>query len=220
MKSLLPPVALLGLTLVAATAPRAAAVEVRVTVAGTVDFNQIQGNQANVAGGDPVTMSFSVDSDSFVDSPNFPVRGYALDPASFQLSVGGNPIPFADPQPFGPAYFVLRDNDPAVDGFFLSRNIDVPQPVSVNIPGLTQVHELNFSRTFNDGAPLPSLDILDALGTYGTENLSVFDWSVGLFGNAGGSYNYESITLAAVPEPASLGFVGVAGLALLRRRRA
>jgi hypothetical protein len=75
------------------------------------------------------------------------------------MTVGGNPVTLDNPQPFGPAYFVLRNNDPAVDGFLLSRNVDFPQPVSVHIPGLSPTHELDFLRTFNDGTPLPSLDL-------------------------------------------------------------
>jgi hypothetical protein len=134
------------------------------------------------------------------------------------MDVGGVPVPIVDPQPFGPAYFVLRNNDPAVDGFLVSRNIDVPQPIQVTIPGLAPVHDLNFLRTFNDGTPLPSLDILDALGTYGLENLSVYAWNIGRFGNNGAEYVYQSITIT--PEPGTLMLLGGMGvLALARRRR-
>ena len=205
---------------VAAVASSASAVGVRVTVTGDVEFNQIQGNQAGVTAGDPVRMSFTVDSDDFLDSPDFPTRGYAVDLPSFELTVGGNPIVIADPQPFGPAYFVLRDDDPVADGFLLSRNLDLPQPVTVNIPGLNPDHELNFLATYGDGDALASLDILDAVGTYNLAGISVFGWDVGRFGNAGALYNYESLTIAVVPEPASAALLATAGLAgLLRRRR-
>ncbi|MGE3180213.1 MAG: PEP-CTERM sorting domain-containing protein [Phycisphaerae bacterium] len=193
------------------------AVEVRVEVLGDVGFNVIQGGMAGVQAGDPVSMSFSIDSDSFVNSPNFPTRGYDIDLSSWAMTVGGVNVPITDPQPFGTPYFILRDNDPAVDGFFISRNIDVPQPITVNIPGLTPNHDLDFIRTFNDGTPLASLDILDAVGTYGLENLSVFGWTIGRFGNAGAEYNYNSISITVVPEPASLMLLGVAALAWRRR---
>ncbi len=95
-------------------------------------------------------------------------------------------------------------------------------PHSVNIPGLTPAHELNVIRTFLDGTPLPSLDILDAVGMYDQTNLSVFGWTVGRFGNAGAESNYETITLTAVPEPTTATFlVGMllGGVALIRRFR-
>ena len=189
---------------------------VQVEVLGTVGFNVIQGGMAGVQVGDPVSMRFAVDSDNFVNSPNFPTRGYEIDLSSWNMTVGGVNVPITMPQPFGPAYFVLRNNDPAVDGFLISRNIDFPQPITVNIPGLTPNHELDFLRTFSDGTPLPSLDILDALGTYGTENLSVFNWTIGRFGNPGAEYNYQSISIT--PEPTSLALLLAAGAMGLRRR--
>ncbi len=193
--------------------------DVNVQVTGVVGFNVIGGNQANVPDGAPVVMSFDVDSDVFVDSPNFPTRGYPVDLSSFSLLVGGMPIDIDDPQPFSPAYFVLRNNDPAVDGFLLSTNIEGPAPVSVHVPGLTPAHELDFLRTFNDGTALSSLDILDAIGTYDQSNLSVFNWTVGRFGNPGAEYIYETITLSIVPEPAIvLSGLGIAGGLMVLRR--
>lgn len=183
------------------------AVDVNVLVRGVVDFNVIGGNQAGIPPGAPVVMSFNVDSNNFVNSPNFPTRGYPLILGSFSMTVGGQPITIDNPQPGGStAYFVLRNNDPAVDGFVLSTSTDFPLPVSVHIPGLVPDHELNFLRTFNDGTALPSLNILDALGTYDQSNLSVYNWTVGRFGNSGAEYEYQSITLSIVPEPTSLAF--------------
>lgn len=188
---------------------------VHVETLGTVDFNVIGGGMAGVQPGAPVRMAFDVDSDVFANSPNFPTRGYPILLGSWAMTVGGVSVPVRDPQPFGTAYFVLRNNDPAVDGFMVSSNLDFPQPITVNIPGLAPDHELDFMRTFNDGTPLPSLDILDALGTYGLENLSVFNWTIGRFGNPGAAYNYESIRIT--PEPASFSILALAALGLRRR---
>lgn len=208
----------LGLACVAALwcARPASGLPVKVSVQGTVEFNFIGGSMAGVADGSPVEMSFLVDSDTFVDSPNFPTRGYPLDLTSFDMTVDGNPVNIIDPQPFGStAYFVLRDNDPAVDGVFLSRNIEFPLPVGVTIPGLAPDHELDFLRTFDNDTVFPSLDILDAVGTYGLENLSSYDWSIGVFGNDGAFYAYESFTIEVVPEPAALAWLSPLALMLL-----
>lgn len=167
-----------------------------VEISGEVGFNVIAGNQAGVSTGDPVSMSFQLDSANFVDSPNFPTRGYEIDPSSFVLSVNGNPITLVDPQPFGPAFFVIRDNDPAVDGFLVSRNIDVSQPVTVDVPGLP-VHDLEFLVTYPD-TTVPSLDLLDAVGSYDFTGISVFNWTVGRFGGIGAEYTYQSMTIEVV----------------------
>jgi hypothetical protein len=192
---------------------------VNIQVNGVVDFNVIRGNQEGIPAGAPVVMSFNVDADNFVDSMNFPTRGYVVDLASFSMTVGGQPITIDDPQPFGDAYFVLRNNDPAVDGFLLSRNVDVPQPVGVHIPGLSAAHDLDFLRTFNDGTALASLDILDAVGSYDLTNLSVYNWTIGRFGNPGAAYAYESMTISVVPAPSMLALLGGGAMIGLRRRR-
>lgn len=192
---------------------------VNVDVRGTVDFNVIQGNLTGIPSGTPVKMTFNVDSNNFLNSASFPTRGYVIDLSSWSMLVGSAPIPITNPQPGGStAYFVLRNNDPAVDGFFISPGVDLDFPIGVNIVGLTQQHDLEFSRTFNDGTPLTSLNILDAVGTYGLANISSFNWGVGRFGNQGLGLNYESITISVVPEPAMVMLFPLA--AMLRRRRA
>jgi len=213
-----PIIAFAGWGILSSVGSVALAVPVQVTVTGVVESNVIGGNQANVPDGAPVIMSFQVDSTNFVNSPNFPTRGYPINLNSFSMSAGGQPILITNPQVSGTAYFVLRNNDPAVDGFVVSKNIDFPIPIDVNIPGLTPVHELDFLRTFNDGTALPSLDILDALGTYDFTNLSVFNWTIGRFGNPGALYTYETITLAAVPEPGAAAALLAIGAVMMRRK--
>lgn len=194
---------------------------VNITTTGTVDYSVIQGDMAPVPDGAPVTMSFNVDSDVFTNSGSFPTRGYNILLSSFSMSVGGVPVPIIDPQPDGAAYFVLRNNDPAVDGFFISQgSVDFPFPLAVNIPGLTAVHELDMSRGFNDGTPFSSLNILDCLGTYTTTNLSSYYWAIGRFGNPGAEYAYATTTISVVPEPMSLGAVALVLPLLARRKRA
>ncbi len=191
---------------------------VRVEILGSVDFNVIGGDHAGIPSGAPVMMAFDLDSDDFVDSGSFPTRGYSIILSSFVMTVGGAGITMDDPQPFGPAYFVLRDNDPAVDGFLISRNVDFPQPVGVHVNGLTQAHELDFLATYGNTTTLSSLNILDAVGSYDFTGISVFGWGVGRFGNHGAEYIYESMTITRVPAPASLALLGLGGFAIRRRR--
>lgn len=202
----------------------AQAVGVRVQVDGVVDYNVIKGGLAGIPSGASTSMSFMVDSGAFVDSGSYPTRGYTIDLSSFSMTVGGVPISIDIPQPDGyQAYFVLRNNDPAIDGFFLSLgDVDWPFALSAHIPDLVPAHELEFQYTFADGDTLTSLDILDAVGTYGPPNVSSYQWTLGRFGNVGAEFMPESITITAVPEPASALLMALGGLGLLQlgRRRA
>lgn len=211
---------IVGCALAAAVALPAAAVPVHVEVTGVVDYNVIKGDLEGIPSGAPVSMGFNVDSNVFVDSESFPTRGYVIDLASFDMNFGGVHISLDNPQPYADAYFVLRDNDPAVDGFFMSQgSVDYPLPLSLHIPGLEPEHELNFSRTFDNDTTLSSLDILDAVGTYGFENMSSYMWTLGRFGNYGAEIVYGTLTISAVPEPSTLALLGLGALVVLRRAR-
>lgn len=211
--------ALIGSVYLAALGSAAWATPVRVQVTGVVDYNVIQGGMAGLGAGTPVTMSFRVDSNNFVNSASFPTRGYHIDLSSFTLTVGPTVLTLVNPLSSGDALFVLRDNDPAVDGFFISRGTDLPFPLDMRVPGLAAVHEFDFSRSFSVGTALTSVNILDAVGTYGLENIGSYQWTVGRFGNPGAEFVYQSMTITAVPEPASWAMLGAGGLLLLLRRR-
>lgn len=205
----------------ATSALGAQAVDVLVTVTGTVDYNMIRGDLTGIPAGAPVTMQFTVDSTQSLDNPQWPTRGYRIAPASFSLSVDGAAVTMDDPQPYADAWFVLRNDDPAVDGFFVSQgSLDYPLPLSVHVGGLAPEHELNFSRTFTGTQTLQSLDILEAQGHYGFEDMSSYMWTLGRFGNYGAEFVYESITIAAaVPEPATLALLAGGLLVVARRVR-
>lgn len=198
----------------------AGAAGVHVEIRGTVDYNVIRGDLNGIPSGAPVVLGFDLDSTKFVDNPNYPTRGYLIDLASFDMNFGGVHIGLDNPQPYGDAYFVLRDNDPAVDGFFMSQgNLDYPMSLTIHVPGLAPEHEFDFLRTFDNATTLHSLDILDATGTYGFENMSSYLWTIGRFGNPGAEVMYESISITAVPEPSTLTLFGIGALVALRRAR-
>ncbi len=214
----LPPAACLAAAAVLATAP-AQAGDYRVEVRGVVEFSVIGGALGPVPDGAPVLMRFELSSTDFQNSASFPTRGYAIELASFTLDVGGVVLTLNNPQPSGNAFFVLRNNDPAVDGFFISPGVDLPFPLAMSIPGLNPVHEFDFSRSFSIGTALTSLNIADAVGTYGLENIGSYQWTIGRFGNPGAEFAYQSISITAVPEPASGVLLGLGALALLALRR-
>ncbi|MFO0839444.1 MAG: hypothetical protein U1D55_13085 [Phycisphaerae bacterium] len=163
----------------ALSAAASSAETITVGVRGTVEYNQItSGSLAAVTAGQSVTLSFTVDSSNFVNSPNFPTRGYIINAASFSMTFPTLAVGLANPLPVGqtPA-FVIRNNDPAVDGFLLSTNIEFPVGVPLNVNGGFGLFRDNFYVTYG-GARLPSLDIHDALGHYDYTGLTVFNFTV------------------------------------------
>lgn len=174
---------------------------VRVTVRGTVAFNQISSPPMNAfAPGNAALLRFTVDSGVFTDSVSFPTRGYVIDASSFALASGLTSVGLQSP--FPPAetpYFVIRDDDPAVDGFFTSTSVDFPTGVPLAPVGVFGNFENDFSVTY-DGATLPSLDVLDALGTYDFTGLSVFNWTVNDGGFQPLGIDFTEMTIECVAE--------------------
>ena len=212
----------LALVLIASYTFPANAVVVEVVITGEVEFNQINSGALSTAtSGDAASLVFRVDSNVFVDSATFPTRGYAITPGSFTFTAGGSSVGLADPLPPGTTpYFVLRNDDPAVDGFFTGTSVDgFPNGVPSDSTGLFGPFTPNFSVTYNND-PLASLDILGAVGTYDFSGLTVFGFTVddGPF-NAMGLI-FEQMTITAVPIPAAIWMfgAGILSLAGLRRR--
>jgi hypothetical protein len=194
---------ILAVVLALIAVPSAAGVPVIVTVTGEVEFNQINTPPlGDVSPGDPVMMSFVVDSDVFTDSDLFPTRGYEIDPWSFSLEFGDAiELGLQDPLPMDVTpYFVLRDNDPAVDGFFVATNI--VNPFGFGIPlaqtGIFDQFAASFRVTYENDT-LSSLDILDALGTYDFSGLTVFGWSIDDGPFEAMFIIFEQLTLVAIP---------------------
>ena len=161
--------------------PLQAGTLVMVTAHGEVEFNQIRTPPlGDVSSGEAVTMTFVVDSDIFDNSASFPTRGYIIDQATFSLAFDSATMTLQDPFPATETpYFVIRDNDPAVDGFFVATNVDFPFGfgVPLNQTGIFGQFKNSYNVTYT-GDTVPSLDILDALGTYDFTGLTVFSWTI------------------------------------------
>jgi hypothetical protein len=165
----------------ALAAPATAGTPVMVTITGEVEFNQINRPPLDAVGsGEIATMTFMVDSDVFEDNPFFPTRGYVIDQWSYSLVFDSAAVELQDPFPAGTTpYFVIRNDDPAVDGFFTSTNLSFPFGfgLPLNTTGIFGQFQDSFRVTYT-GDTLSSLDILDALGTYDFTNLTVFGWTI------------------------------------------
>lgn len=196
---------------------------IQVDIVGTVDFGGVNiGQWADVNPGDSAVMSFQLDSNNFLDSTNFPTRGYEIISSSFALTLDGITGGMANPYPGGATpYFILRDNDPAVDGFFLAEHPD-QFPIGVATDEAGQVGDTFralFQATYG-GDLLNSLNILDAVGTYTFDGLTVFNWGLedGPFQPMG--FIFDSFTISVVPAPSSAALLAMGTLACVRRRRA
>lgn len=194
-------ITVLAVALVAVVAPAQADI-VNVEMTGTVEYNQARSAPLNeIAVGDAITMKFSVDSDLFTDSPNYPVRGYDIDLASYAITSGAVTVGMMDPYyPGRTPYFVLRDNDPAVDGFFtVDNNVDYPYPgVPLDASGFCGPFEGHFDVGYG-GDELDSLDILDAVGTYDYDGLTRYYFNLVDCGFEVVGIIFEQMTI--LPEP-------------------
>ena len=197
--------------------------DVLVEIHGNVYGNQISsGAFAGVNAGETMTYSFELSSTDFVDG-SFPVRGYNIDLSTFSVSFsGGTVVQAQNPYPAGfTPSFVVRNNDPMADGFFITDgSVDgFPHGVATDQAGVFG----NFLATFNVsyvGDTIDSLDILAAAGTYDFTGLTVFGLGIddGPIEDVLGA-DFSSMTISVIPAPSSLALVGLGGLVATRRRR-
>jgi len=189
---------------------------VQVDIYGTVTQNNyLPASPLNaVAVGSPAHTSFEVDSNIFLNSSSFPVRGYSIIPGTFLTTLGSTNVTLnasvSPPRPF----FSLRNNDPSVDGFLVSNGVDFVNPV----PTIYTSANFSFVSSFS-GTLLHSLNILDAVGSYDTTGLSLLEYDLEFGESVGIDINYSNMTIAAVPEPATLGLLALALPLIARRRR-
>lgn len=156
---------------------------VRVVVTGEVESNGFTtGNYAGVPSGAPVSMVIDLDATNFVDSALLPgrTRGYRFYASTFSLHIGAISTTLT---PSAAGFFVVRNDDPRVDGFFISQGTDIDTMVPLDM--VPTNFGIAFARTFNNPLPppaldptLPSVDILDAVGTWGFENISSYNFTI------------------------------------------
>jgi len=202
----------LGLVGLACVAGAAQAQIVNVTATGQVAWNGINSGQlGTVNGGEIATITFEVDSASYIDGNPGDTRSYAMVPGSFVLSFsGGAAVGSSDPA----ANFTLVDGFPASDGFWVSN--------SEFSPGGIQLNEADFQFDLSlgyDGGTLGSLDIADAFGTYGFGGLTRFSMGVWRIFPDNVVMGIDFMELTITPAPASMALLGLGGLVATRRRR-
>jgi hypothetical protein len=164
--------ALSALAALLCAAPFASAGQiVEITVTGTVEYDAIAAAPLGlVADGEPATLRFRVDSDSFVNSPSFPTRGYVIDKSSFSLSFDSATVALPSPYPAGQTpYFVIRNNDPGVDGFMLSADVDDPVGVPLSQIGFFGNLTQSFYVTYGGTAPTTSPGCRSSTGPWTTD---------------------------------------------------
>jgi hypothetical protein len=151
---------------------------VDITFTGIVEWNQINPPPlGDVNVGDAVVLSFQVDSDVYVNGTAYPTRGYNIDAVSWSCTMGSTSVDIQTPFQ-GTPYFVLRDNDPKVDGFMLSTD-DVYYALGVPLEPVGGFGDfVHIAYVTYGGDTLSSLNIIDAAGTYDFTGLSVYNWVI------------------------------------------
>ena len=200
--------------------PMAARAEiVTVSARGQVIGNLIATPPLNgVSVGNIGVMSFTVDSNNFIDGIPGDLRSYPINPASFTLSFqpSGVSVGLANPFPAGQTpYFTLVDGFPVADGFFVSTSTTSPGGVPLSQSPLQANLDLGYS-----GTTLSSLNILNAFGTYNFTGLTRFGFNLWqtIPDNIRLDMDFQQLTIT--PEPTSVGAVAILGWATLSRRRA
>lgn len=209
----------IAIALVAAAAATASADTVLVEIHGDVWGNQINAAPlGDVNPGETGTISFNLDTNNFANG-TFPTRGYAIDLNSFSFTFSGGTSVGINPAFAGPAYFVVRDNDPVADGFFLSQGLDFPSDIPLAQTGVFGDFGARFNVSYT-GDTLNSLNVADAAGTYDFTGLTVFGMGIndGPFEDVLGM-DFSSMTITVIPAPSALAMLGFGGLVATRRRR-
>ena len=173
---------------------------------------------SGVGVGNTGVMSFTVDSNNFVDGIPGDLRSYPINQSSFALTFqpSGVTVGLANPFPAGQTpYFTLVDGFPVADGFFVSTSTTSPGGVPLSQSPLQANLELGYT-----GTTLSSLNILNAFGTYNFNGLTRFAFNIWQTStdNVRLDMDFQQMTIA--PEPtAAMAVVALGGLIVTSRRR-
>ena len=191
---------------------------VAISVRGQVIQNLITTPPLNGATvGNTGVMSFTVDSNNFIDGIPGDLRSYPINQSSFALTFqpSGVTVGLANPFPAGQTpYFTLVDGFPVSDGFFVSTSTTSPGGVPLSQSPLQANLDLGYT-----GTTLSSLNILNAFGTYTFNGLTRFGFNLWqtIPDNVRLDMDFQQMTIA--PEPtAALALPALAGLLASTRR--
>lgn len=194
----------------------------QVDIYGDIYYNGIRNggplDRTNVPAGSKAVIHFLLDSNLYLNDPNgLPTRGYTIDQSSFTATYNGVAVGIQNPFPAGQTpMFVLRNNDPAVDGFFLSTGTAYPWPIPTSEPGFFGQFGVYFTVGYV-GNTLSTLNIADAVGTYDFTGLTSFGFSTDDGGNDAMGIDFNHMIISQIPAPATLAVM--LPLTLVRRRR-
>jgi hypothetical protein len=200
--------ALIFALLTLALPARVKAAPIQVDIYGTVVQNNYVPTHplGPVTVGSPAHTSFQVDSNNFINSSTFPVRGYSIVPGTFMTTLGSTPVALSPvtvpPRPF----FSIRNDDPQVDGFLISHGVDFVNPTPTTYSSANFSFVCSYPKTM-----LNSVDIMNALGSYSMSGISLIEYDLEFGESIGVDISYNNMTIAAVPEPASLGLLALVG---------
>ena len=191
---------------------------VAISVRGQVVSNFITTPPLNgVPVGNTGVMSFTVDSNNFIDGIPGDLRSYPINPSSFALTFqpSGVTVGLANPFPAGQTpYFTLVDGFPVADGFFVSTSTVSPGGVPISQSPLQANLELGYA-----GTTLSSLNILNAFGTYNFTGLTRFSFNLWQASPDNVRLNMDFQQMTIAPEPTALALPALVGFVALSRRR-
>ncbi|MBX3380385.1 MAG: hypothetical protein KF805_09825 [Phycisphaeraceae bacterium] len=194
----------------------------QVEIHGDIYYNGIRNggplDRTYVPAGSKAVISFQLDSNLYLNDPDgLPTRGYTINQGSFTATYGSVTVGIQNPFPAGQTpMFVLRNNDPAVDGFFLSTGTAYPFPVPTSEPGAFGQFGVYYTVGY-EGNTLSSLNIADAVGFYDFTGLTSFGFATDDGGNDAMGIDFNHMVISAIPAPSTLAMV--LPLTLVRRRR-
>ena len=167
--------------------------------------------------GNTGVMSFTVDSNNFVEGIPGDLRSYPINLASFALTFqpSGVSVGLANPVPAGQTpYFTLVDGFPVSDGFFVSTSTVSPGGVPLSQSPL----QANLDLGYN-GTTLSSLNILNAFGTYNFNGLTRFGFNLWQQFPDNVRLNMDFQQMTITPEPTALSATAIAAFVAMSRRR-